>query len=151
MPEIEALIGVNQLEENGNLHHLGDVCACAIEQLLKLNRVDDALKFFKSIPYILSDNNHINQKNRCLVLLLPYVIQQKTPMEDIEALIGINQLEENGNVSYLLNACTCAIKRLLELDRFDDAQKFFKSIPLSQNSNSFKEECLNLLNSYTNG
>ena len=42
MPEIEALIGVNQLEENGNLHHLGDACACAIEQLLKLNRVDDA-------------------------------------------------------------------------------------------------------------
>ena len=33
-------------------------------------------------------------KKECLVLLLPHVIQQETPMEDIEALIGINQLKK---------------------------------------------------------
>ena len=69
MPEIEALIGVNQLEENGNLHHLGDACACAIEQLLKLNRVDDACEFFKSIP--LSQNSN-SFKEECLKLLFQH-------------------------------------------------------------------------------
>ena len=74
---------------------IGNACQVAIKQLLELNRVDDAQKFFKSIPYTLSNYIHMFSKKECLVLLLPHVIQQETPMEDIEALIGINQLEEN--------------------------------------------------------
>ena len=41
---------------------IGNACQVAIKQLLELNRVDDAQKFFKSIPYTLSNYIHMFSK-----------------------------------------------------------------------------------------
>ena len=149
MKKIKALIGVDRLKKEvvGSSYSAFE---CAINRLLELNRVDDACEFFKSIRLNLSDRTEVNQKSMFLVLLLPHFIQQKTSMKKIKALIGVDRLKKEV-VGFSYSACECAIKQLLELNRVDEAWKFFKSIPLSQNSNSFNEECLNLLNSYTNG